>query len=381
MIVGGAQENTWLTVRGLCERGHDVTLLTGPTRGPEGRLLQGRTPDRLRVVGESALIRSLNPYADGLAWCRLRRFFRRQQFDVVHTHSSKAGIVGRFAAWPCTPLVVHTVHGQPFHPWQSAWRNRLYIALEKAAAKRCHHICAVAQAMIDQCVAAEIAPADQYSVVYSGMELEPYLERPPDPGLRQRLGIPPDAPVVGKVARLFELKGHDRLIEAAGTIVEQLPEVRFLLVGDGILRPRLEAMVRERGLQDRFVFAGLVPPAAIPDYMGAIDILAHLSLREGLPRTAVQAFAAGKPVVALDLDGTPEVVIDGETGFLLAPEDRRGVADRLLRLLRNPQLREDMGRRGRELVRQRFDWQTMVDRLEELYISRLPKATVHGKKF
>jgi len=368
MIIGGAQENTLLTVRGLMAKGHDVILLSGPTTGPEGRLLDTVSVPGLQFVEFPLLLRPLNPLTDLRAYIRLKRYFRDGNFDVVHTHSSKAGIVGRLAAAAVgCPLVIHTVHGQAFHPYEKWWRNRAYIAAERRAARASHHILAVAQAMVDQCVAAKVAPRDKYSVVYSGMDIEPYLSAEPDSGLRARLGIPDGVPVVGKIARLFELKGHDLLLAAATRVVAEFPEARFLLVGDGILRPKLEAEAARLGLGDNVVFAGLVPPDHIPRYIALMDMLVHLSLREGLPRTVVQALAGGKPAIGYDLDGTPEVILDGQTGRICPPGDRAAVTGAILDLLRNPQNAAEMGRAGRELVREQFDWHTMARRIEEIY--------------
>jgi glycosyltransferase involved in cell wall biosynthesis len=377
MIVGGAQENTLLTVQGLRERGHEVTLVTGPTTGPEGRLLEECPDPGLAVRVLPRLVRRIAPLKDVLVYRDLRRFFQEGRFDVVHTHASKAGIVGRAAAWSeGIPLVVHTVHGQAFHPYQPAWRNRFYIAAERFAARRCHRIFAVAQAMVDQCVAAGVAPADMYRVVYSGMDVSAFLHAEREPGLREQLGIPQDAPVVGKIARLFELKGHDCLLKAAGKVVSRIPNVRFLLVGDGVLRQKLEQTVSSLGLAGNFVFAGLVAPQQIPRYVAQMDVLAHLSYREGLPRTVVQAMAGARPVVAFNLDGTPEVVENERNGILCGPGDEAAVAEALVRLISDPVMANAWGRAGRERVIRQFDWRTMVERIEAEYLGQIPRRTL-----
>ncbi len=374
MIVGGAQENTLYTIRGHLEKGHEVTLVTGPEVGPEGSLLKEFMPPGMEVVTIPHLIRALNPWADWKALQELRRFFAGRSFDVVHTHSSKAGILGRMAARACgVPFICHTVHGQAFHPYQAWYKNWLYIWAERYAAKRCDRIYAVAQAMIDQCVEARVAPREKYQVVYSGMDLRSFTEAERSPALRAELGIPPSAPVVGMVARLFELKGHDTLIAAARRVLANFPDVVFLLVGDGVLRPKLEAEVARLGMGNHFVFAGLVPPARVPEYVAQMDVLAHLSLREGLPRACVQGLAAAKPVVAHPLDGTPEVVLDGQTGFLAKTGDPISVAECLGRLLADQTLRHRLGEAGQKLVLERFDWHRMADILEAEYQAGLAR--------
>jgi glycosyltransferase involved in cell wall biosynthesis len=374
MIIGGAQENTLYTIQGHLEKGHRVTLITGGSTGPEGNLLQNSCPPGMELLELPEMVRELNPWKDWRAYCKLKDIFRSRHFDVVHTHASKAGILGRLAASKCgVPLVVHTVHGQAFHAYQSAWKNKLYILAEKIAARHCHKIYAVAQAMIEQCVQAGVAPREKYQVVYSGMDLQAFLNARPEESLREKLSLPAGTPVIGKIARIFELKGYEHLVDAAPQIVAAVPEVRFLLVGDGILRPAIEQRIAALGLQEHFVFAGLVPPQDICRYTALMDVLAHLSLREGLPRTAVQALASGIPVVAYPLDGTPEVVHDGQTGCLCEPGNIAQVAEKLIALLQDQPLRQRYGAAGRALVSELFDWHQMADILEAEYYSQLEK--------
>jgi len=374
MIMGGAQENTLLTARGHVDRGHRVMLVTGPSPGPEGALLAAESAPGMTLAEVPALVREINPLQDLRAYVALKRLFARERFDVVHTHSSKAGILGRLAARHAgVPLVLHTVHGQAFHPYQSRWRNALYVRAERWAARHCDRILAVAQAMVDQCVAARVAPAEMYRVVYSGMDIEAFLAARPDPALRRALGIPERAPVVGKIARLFDLKGHSCLLDAAPAIAAAVPEVHFLLVGDGTLREALAQRAAAMGLAQRVVFAGLVPPAQVCRYTALMDVLVHLSLREGLPRAVVQALAAGVPAVAFALDGTPEVVVDGVTGRLCAPGDGPGVATAVIGLLQDASLRRRLGEAGRERVRSQFCWRRMADLIEQEYYQGLQR--------
>lgn len=372
MIVGGAQENTLYTIRGHLEKGHEVTLVTGPTAGPEGKLLVSFSPPGMKLVEIPSLLRPIAPYKDWQCLRTLTAFFRTHHFDVVHTHSSKAGILGRIAARHAgVPYVVHTVHGQAFHPYQSTGKNALYIAAEWLAAKYCDRIYAVCAAMIDQCVKAGVAPRDKYQVVYSGMDLQSFVHARRDSALRAKLGIPGNAPVIGTVARLFELKGHDHLIAAAPQIVAAHPNVRFLFVGDGNLKPQLTQRIRQLGLSEHFIFAGLVPPAQVPDYIAQMDLVAHLSLREGLPRACVQSLAAAIPVVAYPLDGTPEVVLDGQTGLLAPPGDTDAIARHINTLLSDSAMRKRFGSSGQQIVLSRFDWHRMADILEADYLQGL----------
>jgi len=266
------------------------------------------------------------------------------------------------------PVVVHTVHGQAFHPYQAAWRNRLYIALERWAARRCDRIYAVAQAMIDQCVAAGVAPREMYRTVYSGMDTAAFASVRRDPELRARLGIAPDARVIVTVARLFPLKGYEYVLPAAEKVIREFPDTVVLVVGDGPMHDEILAELRQRGLDANFRFAGLVPPDSVKDYLAQGDLLWHLSLREGLPRSVVQALATGIPAIGFPLDGTPEVILDGKTGFLAATESVDAVAEATRTLWRDEALRREFGENGRRLVCDRFDWRRMADILEAEYL-------------
>jgi glycosyltransferase involved in cell wall biosynthesis len=377
LIVGGAQENTVASVLGLREKpGLDVTLVAGPSGGPEGSLESffADGPPVLTVVPE--LVRPVSPRQDYLAWKRLTELFRTRRPDIVHTHSGKAGILGRLAAARAgVPIILHTIHGPSFGPFQGPLANLLFRNAERYAARVTNHYVVVADAMQRQYLDAGIGRTEQYTKIFSGFPLEPFLTSTNDLQLRARLGLAPDEIVVGKIARLFKLKGHDDLLAVAPGLVRLCPKLRFLLIGDGPWRGRFEHQVRSLGLEKHVVFAGLVAPAAVPPLVGIMDMLVHLSLREGLPRALPQALAAARPVIAYDADGAREVCLEDETGFLLHLGDLPGLRERILRLARDPALRQRLGRRGQQFVQERFAVQRMVDDLHQLYL-RLGAAGV-----
>jgi len=370
LIVGGAQENTLSSVLGLGRiPDWEVELISGPTRGPEGSLepIARAVPGLLHL--ESSLVRPVHPVMDALAYLRLRSHFRHTRPQIVHTHSGKAGIVGRFAARHAgVPLVIHTIHGPSFGPFQGGAANAVFRGAERAAGRQTDHFVVVAEAMARQYLDAGIGTPAQYTRIFSGFDLAPFLGAQRDPELAERLGIRPGDFVVGKVARLFQLKGHDDLFASAMEMVRRVPNVRFLLLGDGPWRARFETMAATTpGLAGRFVFAGLVPPSEVSRYLGLMDVLVHLSRREGLARVLPQAVAAGKPVIAFDCDGAAEVCRDLQTGFLLPVGDLVGLVDRIARLAGDPELASRLGATGRSWVRERFSEEALVQSLDALY--------------
>jgi len=377
LIVGGAQENTVSSVLGLRHRhGLDCDLITGPTTGPEGSL--ERLFDNLpgALSHNEHLVRPVSPWQDWRALVTLTDYLKKRQPHVVHTHSGKAGVLGRLAARRAgVPVIIHTIHGPSFGKFQGSLANFVFTNAERYAANATDHFVVVAKAMSEQYLAAGIGRPEQYTRVFSGFDLQPYLTAPNDPALRQKLGLAPDFFVIGKIARLFELKGHDDLLAVAPKIVKACPRVKFLLVGDGVLRPALEAQIKQAGLEKHFVFTGLVPPTEVSRYVGIMDALVHLSLREGLPRALPQALAAGKPVVAYDCDGAREICLPNETGFLIAPKDFVKLEAALTSLATDPALCAKLGSRGQELVQDWFPVERMVDDLFHLY-----EKLLQGKK-
>ncbi len=379
LILGGSQENTVLSCEGQARAGHDVHLAFGPIYGPEGSLLERvndfRTEDGRGITTHVLpdMVRQLSPWHDHFSFRQCRRLIGDLDPDIVHTHSSKAGVLGRWAGWKEGGAagkrgVVHTIHGLPFHPYESRWRNWIYVQSERFAAKRCHAIVTVCDAMKTQARAARIGRDDLFTTVYSGMETEQFL----DPGVtreqaREKLNIAPDDFIIGTVARLAELKGHDDLIDAIGQTMRDKPHWKMLWVGDGWWRDRLLGRVRELGLEKRVITTGLVPPEQVPAMMRAMDVLAHPSYREGLPRTVPQALLSSVPVVVYDVDGAPEVCIDGQTGRLVPPGKRSALRDAIAWMADRPGERAAMAERGRELCRDRFSARRMIDDLQVVY--------------
>jgi glycosyltransferase involved in cell wall biosynthesis len=373
LIVGGAQENTLLSCEGQHDAGHDVTLITGPPMGPEGSLMERATGYGYKVEVVDEMRRAILPLKDWRTYRKLIRRFKKLGPDVAHTHSSKAGIIGRRAAHKAgVPAVIHTIHGLAFTASTSRFVNGVYKWLERKAAPISDRIVCVADAMRDQSLAAGIGRPEQYVTVYSGMETAPFLNPPvPREDVRRQYGIAEGDVVVGTIARLFHLKGHEDLLALAPALCAKFPRLKFMWVGDGLLRPEYERQIEQMGLKDRFVLTGLVPPSRIPELCNAMDVLVHPSRREGLARALAQAGLARVPVLSYDIDGNREGLIDGQSGFVIPPFDRAKLSQKLEVLLEDATLRRKMGERGREFALARFDAKVMVEGLDGVYRSAL----------
>ena len=401
LILGGSQENTVLSCEEQTRRGHEVHLAFGPIYGPEGSLFARvgafRAGDGRRIETHLVphLVRDLRVISDWHAKRELRALIKRLRPDVVHTHSSKAGILGRLAAWDMhVPAIVHTIHGPPFMPVEGSALTRLkvrtlnlaYTIAERRAATRCHGLISVADAMTRQFLERGIGMPGQYTTVRSGIEQEPYLI--PNPGesraqMRAFLGIHDSDFVIGTIARLAEHKGHEDLLTGVANDVRQKRHWKMLWVGDGWWRTRLLARARAMGLRvvelDRqppgtpaprdadVLVTGLVPSERVPAMLRAMDVLAHPSAREGLPRTVPQALLCGLCPVAYDVDGTGEACIDMKTGRLVPANNPAKLRDAIAWCADNQIERQRMAEAGREMCVREFSVRAMVDGLERAY--------------
>jgi len=367
--LGGAQQNTLYTVAHL-EPPFRPSLVCGP-----GGLLDaeaGRLPVPVRFV--PSLVRPIRPHLDALTLVRLARLFRKERPDIVHTHSSKAGILGRLAAGLAgVPHVVHTIHGFGFHAAQPRLVRDAFIALERLAARVTTHFIAVSRAHIDAGVALGLFPRERVSLIRSGVVLADFeraagIDRActAGPSFRDELGVPRDAPLVGMVACLKPQKSPLTFVEVAARVVRDRPDAIFVLAGDGEMRVDVERLGARLGLGDRLRLLGW--RRDIPWVMAALDVLLHTSLWEGLPRVLPEAIACGVPIVATGVDGTAEILEDGVSGIVCSPGDADALAAGVKRLLSDREVGHRMARRAREVLGE-FDIDDMVRQQERLYLS------------
>ncbi len=373
LIVGGAQENTMFTAALLDPARFDVEILSGPQTGSEGSLIAEVRARDIPLTILPQLLRQINPQNDLLALWKLTRRMQTQRYAIVHTHSSKAGVIGRLAARLAgVPVIIHTVHGWSFHGHMSPAKRKMYILLEKFAASFTDAMIVVAKPDIEKGLREGIGRPEQYHVIRSAIPLDEFNPATVDrDAARAELGLPPNAPVLGNVGRFSPQKNPLDWVRVAGEVGRALPSCHFLLVGDGPLRADVEAALAEEGIAERTVLTGL--RRDVPRLMAALDVFLLTSLWEGLPRVIPQAMALEIPVVANRADGTAEAIAHGETGFLCEPGEIAELAGHCLTLLRNPNLRRVMGQRGREFANREFDVRRMVAQIAYLYEVLLEK--------
>ena len=365
-VVSGSGINTLLTMQGSRDQGARVALACAPG---------GRLEERVRRGGmEFFPIRNfaspVSPWRDVHALCQLRNLLRRERFDIVHTHNSKGGILGRLAAhFARVPVVVHTVHGFAFHQQESRLRRRLFIQLERAAAHWCHQLIAISGPMIEWAEAEGIAPARRFVKVYSGIETDRFRGAHRDSFLKDELGLDEERVVIGMVSKLWPGKGHQVFIEAAALLARQGLPFQLLIVGEGELERNLKRLVERHSLGDRVRFSGF--RADIPEITAQLDISCLPSFFEGMGRVALEAMAAGKPMVASAVGGLVELVEDGVTGYLVPAGDVEALAGRLARLVQDASLRRRMGRQAALRVDDRYSAARMVEQIHRVYLRLL----------
>lgn len=345
LIQGGAQENTVYTAQGQAELGHEVTLIHGPELNGESPFFT--LPKNVRLVVTPNLVRALSPVKDLKAYEDLKKFFRANSFDIIHTHSSKAGILGRLAAAEAKTKakIVHTVHGLAFDEFQNAIKNKIYIAAEKKAARVSDAVITVCDAMRDQALQAGVGYKELYHTVRSGSDLTAFQKAPKfREAAREELAIKDDELLLVSVARLFPQKGVEEFLRAA----RYLPDnVKLLLIGGGPLKMKMEKYAASN-LPGRVIFQGEVPPQNIPFLLSAGDLLVHASYREGLARVLVQAMAAGIPAVSSRAGGAAEIIVDGRNGYLFPIGDEKALKARLEAVTGNSELLSKLKEGARE---------------------------------
>jgi len=363
---GGSSANTLLSAMGLAEKGYDVDLLFGRTENADTSLLERAKASGVRFIKEGTLIRHIHPVWDTISFFKIARLMRQNRYDIVHAHSSKAGLICRVAA-KCAGIkrIVYTPHGHVFYGYFGKISTRLIIFVEAMAVHITDRIIGLTPAECDEWRKFGIGRKEMYVPIPSGIEFDE-LKREADEGTdwRVELGIPRNAALIGSIGRFIEIKGYRYFIEAAIEQMRKRNDVHFLLAGDGPLREEYRGMISAEGLERRFHMISW--QENIGAIINGLDIFVLSSLNEGMGRVLVEAMFLGKPVIATNVGGVSSVLSD-DTGFLVEPASSPALCRAIDKLLDGPEKAGEMGRKGHEKALSGYSARKMVDGLDALY--------------
>ena len=369
---GGSSESTLLTVIGLTGSFFNLTLLYGLTHDSPRDLIDIAKKKGIRFIYLSSLVRGISPINDLKAFFSLFSLIKREKFDIIHTNTSKAGMLGRVAAkWASRegyrPSIVHTPHGHVFYGYYGTVLSKLFLALEGWAANFTDRIITLTQKGIDEHLQFGVGKdRSKFTAIPDGVDLNRFTNLKIDPTRKKKeLGLPPEGvKLIGSAGRLEPVKGYKYFVEASFRVKKSIPDCLFLLIGDGSLYNKLQHQIESSGLQQNFRILGWRND--INEIISILDIFVLSSLNEGMGRVLVEAMVMGKPVVATKVGGIPSVVIDGETGMLVPSKNPRALAEAIISLLNNPERMKNMSIAGKERAKL-FSVEVMIEKTEELY--------------
>lgn len=360
--LGGAQKVTLMTLERLPRDRYDLALITGP----EGLLVDwaNRIPG-LKRVWIPSLGREIRPLKDAITFLRLWRIFRAERPHLVHTHSSKAGILARWAA-KCAgvPFIFHTAHGFGFHDFQRKAVQKFYVWLERWTGRITTKLVVVSYANAEKGEKAGVFRPGEWILCRDAISVSEFNESGPRGRKRAEWGIPEDKIVVGMVACFKPQKAPVDFVEVAARVLKETGAAHFVMAGDGELRPQIEERIRKLGIEGQFTLLGWQKD--MPEVYRSLDVVVLTSLWEGLPCVFSEAMAVGLPIVATNVDGAREAITDGENGCLYEPHDIEGMARSVLTLVQDSELRRRMGEKGKSRVME-FDISTSVGNLDSAY--------------
>jgi glycosyltransferase involved in cell wall biosynthesis len=370
--LGGAQLSTLDLIKSLDSNIYNAHLITGA----EGILMgEALAIPNLKVRIIPSLIREISFLRDIRALIGIYSFIKSHKIDIVHTHSSKAGILGRWAAKLAgVKFIVHTIHGWEFHSYQSKLRKTFYILLERMAAMITDQFIAVTEHDINEGLQNRIGTLHKYRLVRYGIRKEKF-DTGSNGSLRKKLGLDKDDFLVGMIACFKQQKSPQDFVLAAEKVAQHVPRAKFVMVGDGQLKGRVSELVEKLSLKNKFLLLGW--QRDIPQIMSSLDVLVLTSLWEGLPIVFLEAMASGKPIVANDISGNREIVKDGINGFLVSSRDTFALADRIIQLSKDRNLAQEMGERGKGALNNYFNLEHMVALTCDIYSLGLKQKGVN----
>jgi len=370
---GGSAQNTLLTAAMLDKKRFNVVLASGPTNDPDNEISGYIDSNKIKYVFIPDLVRSIDIIRDLKAVYQLYRLIKKNRFDIVHTHTSKAGILGRWAAWFAgTKIIIHTPHGHIFYGYFGVLKTRLFILLEQLTGMITTRIITLTELGITEHLKYKIAPRDKFCAIFSGIDFDELNRCKADRNIqRNKLHISGEALVIGTVSRLEPVKGNLSLIQALPEVIKSFPGLRVVIAGDGSQKQMLQGCAAKLGISANLIFTGSCGNAA--EIMCALDIFVLASLNEGMGKCLLEAQSLGIPVVATDVGGIPEVVRDGVTGILVKPSDPRILAQAIIKILKDNSLRKQFSVQAKEWAGRRFSAGAMVSDIGKLYESVINK--------
>ena len=363
--VGGPAIHTVLLTKRLDPQRFQTLLVTGTEAPDEGSMRDWAAAQGVIPLIIPELRREINLLADLKVLFKLYRLFRHERPDIVHTHTAKAGFVGRVAAWLAgVPVIVHTFHGHIFHSYFSPAKTRLFIFIEWLLARLSDRIITVSPLQRQEIIGFGIASPEKAVIIPLGFDLQPFLACDNLRGrLRAELSLPDEIKLVGIVARLTGIKNHRLFLETAALIQKRNHKVHFVIVGDGELRTKLEQQAIDLGLGPIVHFLGWRQD--LPAIYADLDLVVLTSRNEGTPVSLIEAQAAACPVIATAVGGVPDIIVDGQTGYLVPPDDAQVLAEVVSKALEGNS--REMGQAGRQAVSERFAVRRLVRDIETLY--------------
>ena len=383
---GGSAENTMLTVLGLARQGYEVTLVRGHPQESamstrEQKSLESSIQEAqslgVKILVVTTVVRRIHPFYDLAAFLRIFQIIRQEKPHIVHTHTSKAGILGRLAAWfynrfviprPQSAIkIIHTPHGHVFYGHFGRLMSWVFIILERLFATFTHKIITLTERGTEEHLACGVGRRDQFVTIPSGVDLNRLYTNTIDPITdKGKHDLPPSCLLVGTVGKMVPIKGHSTMISAAHEVIRAFPAAHFVMVGEGPLEAELRRQGRELSIQDHLHFIKAWGEEAWA-WIRKFDLFVLPSLNEGMGRVLIEAMAQARPVIASRVGGIPEIVVDGRTGILVPPNDPKWLADAILKLLKDPDRGRRMGEEGKKRIDSRFSAETMVTRIDQLY--------------
>lgn len=370
--IGGAQDNTLLTVEHLDRSKYDVTLICAK----DGDwVVRANEISHLRIFYLDDLVRRIHPLKDILALLKLFKNIRKEKYDIVHTHSSKPGFSGRIAAKLAgTPIIIHTIHGFPFNDFMHPVLRRTFILLERFLSKLSDKLITVSNLNLRKAVELKFDKSHKFINIYSGIDFSKFNSSIDIPQQKQDLELRPQDKIIGMVGRLSEQKAPLDFIRAIPDVLKIYKDTMFLLVGDGELRQNIESLIETLQINSRVKILGFRDDIA--RLLQVFDIYVLTSHWEGLGRSLTEAMYMGKPAVATRVEGVPELVEHGKTGLLVSPKDIKGISDGIIKILSDQKLAVKLGKAARQKVAEHFEAKVMVEKIDWLYQQLLKKRNI-----